>query len=331
MIKGIEFKDDKLVLIDQTKLPFIETYIITDEVERIARAIEKLEVRGAPAIGIAAAYALALAFKKKVNSPEDHFQLNYSRLASTRPTAMNLFWALDKMKKCFNSIPGSIDIYETLLNEANLIYYDDIDKCNRIVENGLTIFNKKLNVLTHCNTGALVTAGGGTALNIIINAFNKGFVNHVFAGETRPLLQGSRLTAFELDKANVPFSILPDSVSAFLMSQGRVDVVIVGADRIASNGDTANKIGTYNIAVNARYHNIPFYIAAPSSTIDKMCGSGENIKIEFRSSNEITSINGNQVTLEKYPVYSPAFDVTPSELITGIITETKVFTTPYNF
>ncbi len=327
--KCIELVDEKLKLIDQTKLPLEEVYIISDDYERISLAIEKLEVRGAPAIGVSAAYALALSFKNINHKNDIHFEKVFTRLAETRPTAVNLFWALDEMKKSYESL--NENIYEELLKKAVEIHNDDVDKCNKMAENGLEIFQKKTKVLTHCNTGQLATGGGGTAFYVIQNGFKHGFVEHVFADETRPLLQGSRLTAFELEKAGIPFSINSDSTAAVLMQKGEVDLVITGADRIASNGDSANKIGTYNLAVLCKHHNIPFYIAAPTSTIDKSCKDGNDIKIEFRSSNELNKINGIQITKSEYKTYTPAFDVTPNELITGIITEVKLHKPPYNF
>ena len=203
--------------------------------------------------------------------------------------------------------------------------------CTKIGENGFSIFQKKSNVLTHCNTGKLATGGDGTAFNVISYAFKKGMVNYVYADETRPLLQGSRLTAFELSKAGIPFSINSDSTAAFLMQKGKVDLVITGADRIALNGDSANKIGTYNLAVLCKYHNIPFYIAAPTSTIDLNCKIGDDINIEFRDKTELNSFRETRITSDEYDVYSPAFDVTPNELIAGIITEKKLHKAPYNF
>lgn len=331
MFKSIELKNDRLILIDQTRLPLEEKYISTDDYERIAEAIERLEVRGAPAIGVAAAYALALAFKNVKENLETEFDKVYNRLASTRPTAVNLFWALDEMRSHFLKNRSSEDIYKILLNKAVEIHNDDIEKCNRIAKNGVKIFKKKSVVLTHCNTGRLATGGNGTAFSIIMLGHQKKLVEHVFADETRPLLQGSRLTAFELEKAGIPFSINTDSTAAFLMQKNKIDLVITGADRIAANGDAANKIGTYNLAVLAHHHKIPFYIAAPSSTIDKNCESGDDIKIEFRSPEEIQKIKNTQITKKEYDVFSPAFDVTPAELITGIITEKDLFNFPYKF
>lgn len=327
----IEFKDDKLILLDQTKLPLEEKYIETDDYERIALAIERLEVRGAPAIGITAAYALAIGMNKSPSKSESDFNRIFNRLAATRPTAVNLFWALERLKNVFSQNINSDIIYNVLLNEAIKIHDGDIKMCHKMGENGLSIFKRKSTVLTHCNTGKLATGGEGTALNVIKYAYKNNLVNYVHADETRPLLQGSRLTAFELSKAGIPFSINTDSTAAFLMQKGEIDLVITGADRIALNGDSANKIGTYNLAVLCKYHNIPFYIAAPSSTIDFNCNTGVEIKIEFRDKSEVNSINELKITSEDYNVYAPAFDVTPNELITGIITENALFTHPYDF
>jgi methylthioribose-1-phosphate isomerase len=329
--KSIQFKKDKLILIDQTVLPLEESYIETDDYNRIALSIERLEVRGAPAIGVTAAYAVALAFKNSPENPEDAFAGVYDRLAATRPTAVNLFWALDKMKEVFNANKDSEKLYEILLNTAKEIHEDDVDKCNAMGRNGLEIFPKKSVVLTHCNTGQLATGGSGTAFSVILEGFKNGLVEHVYADETRPLLQGSRLTAFELDKAGIPFSVNTDSMAAELMQKGRIDLVITGADRVAKNGDSANKIGTYSIAVLAKYHGIPFYIAAPTSTIDLNCPSGNDINIEQRDKSEVNRIKDTSITRQNYNIYSPAFDVTPAELIHGIITEEKLHKPPYDF
>lgn len=329
--KSIDFIDDKLVLLDQTKLPLVEEYIRTDDYDRIAIAIERLEVRGAPAIGISAAFGLALGLKNVEGNIDQQFANVYKRLAITRPTAVNLFWALDIMKNTFENLDDKKNTYKVLLEKAKDIHQDDIDKCNRMAANGLEIFSENSVVLTHCNTGQLATGGDGTAFAVIKNGFEKGKVKFVYADETRPLLQGSRLTAFELSKAGIPFKINTDSTAAFLMQQGKVDVVITGADRIAANGDAANKIGTYSLAVLCKHHGIPFYIAAPSSTFDLGIKSGAEIKIEERSKDEILKIQNVRVSSDNYDVYSPAFDVTPNELITGIITEEKLYRQPYDF
>lgn len=329
--KAIDFIDDQLKFIDQVKLPLVEEYITTESYERIAEAIERLEIRGAPAIGVAAAYAVALSMKKVRESPCLAFETAYRRLHRTRPTAVNLFWALEQMKNAFESISDISEIYAGLKKKAEEIHLDDIQKCKDIGQNGLSIFNKKSVVLTHCNTGQLATGGQGTAFSVIKEAFKAGLVEFVYADETRPLFQGSRLTAFELEKAEIPFAINTDSMAAFLMQQKKIDLVITGADRIALNGDSANKIGTYNLAVICNFHNIPFYIAAPTSTIDKECQSGSSINIEQRDKKEIVQFSGLGITKSKYNVYSPAFDVTPAKLISGIITEKGLFKYPYNF
>lgn len=329
---SFQFKNDKLTFLDQTKLPFEQVYIDTDSYERVAEAVEKLEIRGAPAIGIVAAYGLALAIK---NSSKDNYETDFSnayqRLSSTRPTAVNLFSALQEMKKAFLASQESENIYETLLKQAAELHDDDIDKCNRIGKNGLAVFRKKSNVLTHCNTGRLATAGEGTAFNIIRIAYEKGLVNHIYVDETRPLYQGLRLTAFELEQNGIPFSVQTDSMAASLMKEKKVDLVIVGADRIALNGDTANKIGTYNLAILCNYHDIPFYIAAPTTTIDRTILTGDEIVIEHRKKSEVLDYKSINIAPDSYEVYNPAFDVTPSHLISGIITEDQVCSFPYNF
>ncbi len=331
-IKAIEFDGEMLHLIDQTKLPLAEELIVTDSPERIAIAIERLEVRGAPAIGIAAAYALALALKNvPAENQNEIFNKAFDRLAATRPTAVNLFYALNEIKNIYDSFSGSQDLYAQLIKGAVSIHYADIELCERIGLNGIQIFTNKSNVLTHCNTGALATGGEGTALNVIRKAFQEHLVEHVFADETRPLLQGSRLTAWELHKYGIPFSINTDSTAAVLMKEGKVDLVIVGADRIAKNGDSANKIGTYNLAVLCNYHKIPFYIAAPETTIDRSCLSGENIVIELRNKKELIEIGEHKITDGRFSAYCPSFDVTPNSLITAIITDKKVYKPPYHF
>ncbi|HEX2867511.1 MAG TPA: S-methyl-5-thioribose-1-phosphate isomerase [Ignavibacteriales bacterium] len=329
--RTVEFSDDHLIFLDQTKLPLIEEYVRTDSYERVAGAIERLEVRGAPAIGVAAAYALALSVKGKTEGLEDTFEKARKRLASTRPTAVNLFWALNEIDEVFKSIKGRSDVYSCLISKAREIHQDDIEKCDAIARNGLQVFKAGSVVLTHCNAGALATGGSGTALNVIKAGFDNGLVKFVYSDETRPLFQGSRLTAFELSKNNIPFAINTDSTAAFLMQQKKIDLVITGADRIALNGDTANKIGTYNLAVLCSYHNIPFYIAAPETTVDRNCLSGSSIKIELRPKGEVTVFKDARITSDEYGVYSPAFDVTPAELISGIITDKKLYKPPYNF
>jgi methylthioribose-1-phosphate isomerase len=327
---NIKFESDKLTYLDQTSLPLQENYISTDSFERISKAIENLELRGAPLIGISAAYAVALALKNS-NNPVKDFETAYKRLASTRPTAVNLFYALERMKNKFNAITNQINCYEVLLDEAVAIHQEENQFSEKIANNGLRIFQKKSNVLTHCNTGALAAGGMGTAFAVIKHAFDNNLISHVYADETRPLLQGLRLTSFELQKNKIPFSINTDSSAAVLMQQGKVDLVITGADRIALNGDSANKIGTYNLAVLCNYHNIPFYIAAPSTTIDRKIADGSEIEIEYRSGSELKEIKGIEIVPDDYPTFTPAFDVTPSHLIAGIITEIGLYPFPYNF
>lgn len=330
---SVDFKDGELIFLDQTKLPLQENYVRTDDYERIAEAIERLEVRGAPLIGICAAYGVALALKNAPAGKEEKvFNSAWERIHNTRPTAVNLFFALNEMRKVFEqSVGDPAKLYKNLLAMAKEIHSEDIEKCSAIGRNGLAIFRKKSVVLTHCNTGKLATGGDGTAFSVIKAGFQNGLVEHVYADETRPLLQGSRLTSFELDRSGIPFSIQTDSMAASLMQQNKIDLVITGADRIALNGDSANKIGTYNLAVLCAHHNVPFYIAAPTTTIDRKMVSGKEIEIEYRGKDEILNFNGVRVAPENYSTYSPAFDVTPSHLISGIITEEKVFTFPYNF
>lgn len=329
---SLKFENDKLVFLDQTKLPFTEDYIETDNYNRVAEAIERLEVRGAPAIGIAAAYGLALSIKNSdKKTVKQDFEAAYRRLKRTRPTAVNLFMALEVMQRVFEYANTTENPYQELLNKARAIHNDDVEKCRKIGEHGLNIFLKKSSVLTHCNTGKLATGGDGTAFNVIKTGFENGLVNYVYADETRPLLQGLRLTAFELRKNGIPFSVLNDSAASSLLRAGKADLAIVGADRIALNGDTANKIGTYNLALSCFYHEVPFYVAAPTTTIDRKIASGSEIIIEYRNKNEITRPNGIQLSPEIDDAYTPAFDITPAHLIKGIITEEGIFSFPYNF
>ncbi len=322
---NLKYENDELVFIDQTKLPFKEEYIHTDDYNRIAEAIERLEIRGAPAIGVAGAYALVLSQKKAIDP--SLFEKAYNRLARTRPTAVNLIWALNKIKDSFSERTSFLE----LIQSAVFLHKDDERRCELIGKYGSEIFVKKSRVITHCNTGRLATAGEGTAFNVIRQGFLNGMVEFVYADETRPLLQGSRLTAFELQKNNIPFSIISDSMSSYFMNKGLVDIAITGADRIAANGDSANKIGTYTLAIACKYHNIPFYIAAPKSTIDGSIENSSGIPIEMRKAGEVLFANRNPVTLPEYPALSPSFDVTPAELIEGIITEDGIYSYPYNF
>ncbi|HOI30167.1 MAG TPA: S-methyl-5-thioribose-1-phosphate isomerase [Melioribacteraceae bacterium] len=331
LIRSLEFKEEKLHIINQTLLPLNLEYIITDDYNRIASAIERLEVRGAPAIGIAAAYALALSVKKSEKEPKSDFYEAYNRLIITRPTAVNLFYALNMMKDLFDRSSGRMDIYNVLISKAIEIHEDDIEMCRSIGVNGQQILKKKSAVLTHCNTGALATGGDGTALSVIKRGYENGLVEFVYVDETRPLFQGSRLTAWELNRLGIPFKIIADSTAAVLMKEGNIDLIITGADRIALNGDAANKIGTYHLSVLALHHKIPFYIAAPSTTIDFNSKTGSEFKIELRNKMELFEMNGCHITSSEYDAFCPAFDVTPNQYITSIITEKSVHYPPYRF
>ncbi len=307
-------------MLDQRVLPTRVEWIRYDSAEEVAQGIKDMVVRGAPAIGIAAAYGMALAALHN-QDPLKADQI----LRQSRPTAVNLFWALDRIK----SLPENT--FDEILNESKLIEQEDLKMNLAIGKNGATLIPANANIMTICNTGALATAGHGTALGVIRSALANGKNIHVWSCETRPRQQGLRLTAFELLHDNIPFHSIADGTAATLMAQGKVDCVIAGADRIAANGDTANKIGTYMLAVLAHHHNIPFYIAAPTSTFDSSLPNGSLIPIEERSSEEITHIEGVQVAPDNCPTFNPGFDVTPGSLITAIITENGVFHQPYNF
>lgn len=327
---SLKFENDKLIFINQRLLPDKEEYVETENYERIAEAIEKLEIRGAPAIGIAAMYALALAVKSNPNN----FFTAYERLKQTRPTAVNLFNALETIRKFYNADPLNRH-YDSLLQFAKKFHKEDENYCSKIGVNGAdylsTIFNCKINILTHCNTGKFATGGNGTAFSIILELHRRNLINHVYACETRPLLQGLRLTSFELMKNEIPYSIIVDSSAAYLMSKNYIDVVIIGADRIARNGDVANKIGTYSHAINAKHHNIPFIVAAPSTTIDLKLGNGDSIPIEARDSTELLYFGSERIIQNEINTLNFAFDITPCNLINAIITEQGVFTQPFNF
>ena len=320
----------KLRMIDQTRLPeeFIE--IDCETVEQLWKAIKRLSVRGAPAIGVSAAYgtviglqgatsASRLEFDQKLNEVTDY-------LASSRPTAVNLFWALERMKKVAAGIPdaSTVDVLKRLLEESRAIESEDREMCAAIGRHGAPLMPDQGGVLTHCNAGGLATAGDGTALSVLFAAATSGKQIHVFADETRPLLQGARLTAWECQQRDVPVTVICDSMAALVMREKKVQSVVTGADRIAANGDAANKVGTYSVAVLAKAHGIPFYIAAPSSTFDMSLAAGNLIPIEERSRDEISHGFGKQTVPDGVDVWNPAFDVTPAALIAGIITERGV-------
>jgi methylthioribose-1-phosphate isomerase len=307
-------------MLDQRILPNREEWIALTTHGQVAGAIQEMVVRGAPAIGVAAAYGMALA----AFHGEDR-EAAKAELASSRPTAVNLFWALDRI--------ANMDswAFDDVLAEAKKIEVEDLEMNKAMGRNGASLIPTGANVLTVCNTGGLATSGLGTALGVIRTAYERDPTLHVYTCETRPRQQGLRLTAYELMQDGIPFHSIADGVAASLMRAGKVDLVIAGADRIAANGDTANKIGTYSLAVLAKYHGIPFYIAAPSSTLDPTLATGDLIPIEERSGEELTHIEGISVAPEGCPVFNPAFDVTPGELISGIITEEAVYRRPYSF
>jgi methylthioribose-1-phosphate isomerase len=336
-ISPVRWEDGRLVLLDQTRLP-------TEEIERgyttwqdVADAIRTLVVRGAPAIGVAAAFGVVLAARgsRATSHPALLADLEdaIKGLAATRPTAVNLFWALDRMRALVVAsaalpVPA---LQARLLTEAQAILTEDVAANRAMGAHGAALVPDGARVLTHCNAGALATAGYGTAVGVIRAAHERGKLAMVWVDETRPVMQGSRLTAWELVKEGIPHRLISDVAAGFVMKRGEVDLVVTGADRIAANGDTANKIGTYSVAVLARHHGIPFYVAAPSSTIDPAIPSGASIVIEERDASEVRGVAGRQTAPAASPVFNPAFDVTPAELITAIITERGVFRSPYHF
>ncbi|MFA5383384.1 MAG: S-methyl-5-thioribose-1-phosphate isomerase [Eubacteriales bacterium] len=334
----MRWEKDSLLLLDQTMLPQKVEYIECKDYQTVAKAISNLSVRGAPAIGVAAAYGLVLGLsEQQFNTGEDLIAeaKNIAReLWLTRPTAVNLRWALERMLQKMNEANAAslapAQLKNMLLQEAHAILSEDISANKAIGNYGEKLIPDRARILTHCNAGALATAGYGTALGVIRAAKEAGKEISVFADETRPLLQGARLTAWEMIQEKIPVTLITDNMAASLMAQQMVDLVIVGADRIASNGDTANKIGTYGVALLAREHKIPFYVAAPVSTIDLRIKQGKDIPIEERSHLEVTYFSGHMIAPEGVKVWNPAFDVTPNILITAIITERGVVTPPYD-
>lgn len=332
---ALDWHNGQLRFIDQTLLPLEEVYIETADYRVVGEAIKKLQIRGAPAIGVAAAYALVLAVHDPtVDSMRALNEALYSAinyLAQTRPTAVNLFASLERMRKVFeqNSRADLQNMRRLLLAEARAIHEEDKDACRRIGEVGAALITGPSNILTHCNTGALATTGNGTAQSVITTAAKRGNVQRVYVDETRPLFQGARLTAWELLKAGVDVTLITDSTAGILMQNRAVDLVIVGADRIAANGDTANKIGTYVLAVLANQHGVPFYVAAPLSTIDFSTRTGRSISIEERNPDEVTHVAGKRIAAKGVSVFAPAFDITPNELITAIVTEAGILKPPF--
>jgi methylthioribose-1-phosphate isomerase len=332
----------RLTILDQTLLPGEERWLELYTVEGVVEAIAMMRVRGAPAIGIAAAMGLVAVLRAGTVGPRAAFlgliERHAAAIRAARPTAVNLGWAMDRMLRCATETPGDgRAIMAALEAEAQAIWDEDKDACRRMAEHGQKVLTVRtrgregvaVNVLTHCNTGFLATGGIGTALGLVYLAAENGMRLHVWVDETRPLLQGSRLTAWELSKAGIPHTVITDGAAAGLMAAGRVDLVLVGADRIAKNGDTANKVGTFPLAVVARHHGVPFYVVAPTSTFDLACPSGAAIPIEQRAAAEVTRPLGRQAAPEQSAAYNPAFDVTSAELISGWVTERGILKPPF--
>ncbi|MCC7430355.1 S-methyl-5-thioribose-1-phosphate isomerase [bacterium] len=330
----VSWVENSLQIVAQTKLPVEFNYLKINDFDVACDAIKRLEVRGAPAIGIAGAFTLYLGtrdFNGDLVGFKKHFLQVAKVLGETRPTAVNLFWAIERIGKIVENFSGEIEqLKKIILGEAQKILQEDKEICRNIGKNGQVLLKNGMTVLTHCNAGGLATADYGTALGVIFSAIENGKKISVFADETRPLLQGSRLTAWELTQRKIDTTLICDGMAAFCMAQGKIDAVIVGADRIASNGDTANKIGTYSLAVNCQKHKIPFYVAAPLSTFDFSIKNGKQIPIEERDKNEIILISDKQIAPKEVNIYNPAFDVTPNDLISAIITERQVFYNPFN-
>jgi len=330
----VRWEEGAVVFLDQTLLPHREVEVCCRELGRLAEAIKSLRIRGAPALGIAGAFGVAL---HVWGAPESADLLARAEeaaeiLSKTRPTAVNLFWALERMvgvARCSTGLSGD-GFKRRLVEEACAILEEDLETGRRIGEHGLELIPEKAAIVTHCNAGALATGGYGTALAVVFAAAQAGREIHIFVDETRPLLQGARLTAYELKKAKIPHTLIADSMAASLMFQGKISLAIVGADRIARNGDTANKIGTYSLAVACKYHSLPFYVAAPTSTIDFSLANGSQIPIEHRCAEEVLGWMGHRSAPEGTPAWNPAFDVTPAELITAIVTEKGILRPPYD-
>jgi methylthioribose-1-phosphate isomerase len=337
MLPTIAWQDSDIVMIDQRKLPATEVYVTCRSVNDVAKAIKTMVIRGAPAIGVCAAMGLALgAARSKATGTKQFttdFQRNCELLAGTRPTAVNLFWAIERMKQSFaeGALAGeSVDQLRARLRAtADRIHDDDVASCRAIGAHGATLVPEVARILTHCNAGALATAGYGTALGVIRGAVEAGRQVRVLADETRPFLQGARLTAWELVKDGIDTTVITDNMAGAIMRAGDIDLVVVGADRIAANGDTANKIGTYSVAVLAREHGIPFYVAAPWSTIDLATADGNAIPIEERNAREVTHVGATQLAPEGAHIRNPSFDVTPAKYITAIVTERGIVRPPF--
>ena len=335
-MKAVDWIDGKVRFIDQTLLPHEERFVETDDIDVVADAIKALRIRGAPAIGVAAAFGLLLGVRATGSSTgiplARRFDLAFEKLASTRPTAVNLFNTLARMRAAFvgASGTGEREAIQLMESEARRIQEEDIQACRKIGAFGAALLEPGTSVLTHCNAGALATAGDGTALSVVTAAHRQGKILRVYADETRPLLQGARLTSWELMQAGIEVVLITDSTAASVLREGRVQAVVVGADRIARNGDTANKVGTYPLAVMAQRHRVPVYVAAPVTTLDPNTATGQGIPIEERGSSEVTHFAGVSIAPEGVKTYAPAFDVTPHELIAAIVTDAGVLRPPFD-
>ena len=337
MLPTIDWQGDTIVMVDQRKLPGQEIYVRCRTAQEVARAIRTMIIRGAPAIGVSAAMGIALGMQRSSAKGTKQFAVEFQKtcdmMAATRPTAVNLFWAIDRMKRVFAEAAqagqSSEEIANRLEAESRLIHDEDVASCRTMGGFGADVVPDGARVLTHCNAGALATAGYGSALGVIRAAVEKGKKVSVFADETRPFLQGARLTAWELVREGIHTTVITESMAGPLMRAGEIDMVVVGADRIAANGDTANKIGTYTVAVLAHEHKIPFYVAAPLSTIDLETPNGDSIPIEERDRREVTHLGSSQLTPDGAHIRNPAFDVTPHRYVTGFITEKGIFGPPY--
>ena len=335
MIQTLEWTDQGVRFIDQTKLPTEETYVTCTTHEQVADVIRTMVVRGAPAIGVSAAMGIALGAKNSKAANVGEFKREFDQICDvigkTRPTAVNLFWAIRRMQKKFDILHtlSVAEIKKALIEESQRMHAEDIAANQAMGHHGATLMPDKGGVLTHCNAGALATAGYGTALGVIRAAVEQGKKIHVYADETRPFLQGSRLTAWELMKDGIPTTVISDNMAGAMMKQGKIGAIVVGADRVAANGDVANKIGTYTIAILAKEHGIPFYVAAPISTVDLATLDGSKIPIEQRNAREVTHIAGRQMVPNGVSIENPAFDVTPAKYVTAIITERGIARAPY--
>jgi methylthioribose-1-phosphate isomerase len=337
MIPTLEWLPTGVNFLDQTKLPLEETYVLATDYKQVATVIRDMIVRGAPAIGVSAAMGMAIGIDRSTATTlpalTDEVAVIAKTLAETRPTAVNLFWGIDEIRNLYDTLAAKgtslSEIKSAVVAKARRMYDEDIAACRQMGAHGASLMPQEGTVLTHCNAGALATCGYGSALGVIRAAIERGHKIDVFADETRPFLQGARLTAWELMKDNIPTTVLCDNMAAALMRQGRIQAVIVGADRIAANGDVANKIGTYGVSILAKEHGIPFYVAAPWSTLDLATAHGDLIPIEQRAAREVTHSNGKQMTPHGVAIENPAFDVTPAKYVTAIITERGVLRAPY--